>query len=225
MLDHDDYLPAYVLISQATMHDAKVLGLLRLNAGSIVAMDRAYNDYRQFARWTDTGVYFVTRMKDNAVYAVVDERDVPVHRNIHSDAIILLTGPQAQSKCPHLLRRIVVWDAEHEREIVLLTNHLDFGATTVAGIYKERWQIELFFKALKQNLRVKSFVGTTENALRIQIWTALLALFLCGAFKWLDTTSRQRGGRSPILPPCCASTSLPTVICATGLTTPSTHRH
>ena len=130
LLDHDDYLPAYVLISQATMHDAKVLGLLRLNAGSIVAMDRAYNDYRQFARWTDAGVYFVTRMKDNAVYAVVDERDVPVHRNIHSDAIILLTGPQAQSKCPHLLRRIVVWDAEHEREIVLLTNHLDFGATT-----------------------------------------------------------------------------------------------
>ena len=89
LLDHDDYLPAYVLISQATMHDAKVLGLLRLNAGSIVAMDRAYNDYRQFARWTDAGVYFVTRMKDNAVYAVVDERDVPVHRNIHSDAIIL----------------------------------------------------------------------------------------------------------------------------------------
>ena len=186
LLDHDDYLPAYVLISQATMHDAKVLGLLRLNAGSIVAMDRAYNDYRQFARWTDAGVYFVTRMKDNAVYAVVDERDVPVHRNIHSDAIILLTGPQAQSKCPHLLRRIVVWDAEHEREIVLLTNHLDFGATTVAGIYKERWQIELFFKALKQNLRVKSFVGTTENALRIQIWTALLALLL---LKWLHHLS------------------------------------
>ena len=168
LLDHDDYLPAYVLISQATMHDAKVLGLLRLNAGSIVAMDRAYNDYRQFARWTDAGVYFVTRMKDNAVYAVVDERDVPVHRNIHSDAIILLTGPQAQSKCPHLLRRIVVWDAEHEREIVLLTNHLDFGATTVAGIYKERWQIELFFKALKQNLRVKSFVGRNPLGRRLR---------------------------------------------------------
>ena len=176
LLDHDDYLPAYVLISQARMHDAKVLGLLRLNAGSIVAMDRAYNDYRQVARWTDAGVYFVTRMKDNAVYAVVDEREVPVHRHIRSDAIILLTGAQALSTCPHLLRRIVVWDAEHERDIVLLTNHLDFGATTIAAIYKERWQIELFFKALKQNLRVKSFVGTTENALRIQIWTALLAL-------------------------------------------------
>ena len=132
LLDHDDYLPAYVLISQAKMHDAKILALLRLNAGSIVAMDRAYNDYRQFARWTDGGVYFVTRMKDNAVYVVVDQRDVPVHRNIQSDDIILLTGAQAQSKCPHLLRRIVVWDPDQERDIVLLTNHLDFGATTIA---------------------------------------------------------------------------------------------
>ena len=173
LLDHDDYLPSYVLISKAKMHDAKVLALLRLNAGSIVAMDRAYNDYRQFARWCEAGVYFVTRMKDNAVYEAVEKRAVPRHRNILSDAIILLTGAQAQNKCPHPLRRIVVWDADNEREIVLLTNHLDFGATTIADIYKERWQIELFFKALKQNLRVKSFVGTSENALRIQILDSL----------------------------------------------------
>jgi len=130
-------------------------------------MDRAYNDYRQFARCTEAGVYFVTRMKDNAVYAVVERRRVPLHR----------------------LRRIVVWDADHERPIVLLTNHLDFGATTIADIYKERWQIELFFKALKQNLRVKSFVGTSENALRIQIWTALIAMLL---LKWLHHLSKAR---------------------------------
>ena len=100
LLDHDDYMPSYVLISKAKMHDAKVLALLRLNAGSIVAMDRAYNDYSQFARWTDDGVYFVTRMKDNAVYAVVEERVVPQNRNIISDEIILLTGVQAQKKMP-----------------------------------------------------------------------------------------------------------------------------
>ena len=182
LLDHDDYLPSYVLISKAKMHDAKVLALLRLNAGSIMAMDRAYNDYRQFARWCEAGVYFVTRMKDNAVYEAVEKRAAPRHRNILSDEIILLTGAQAQNKCPHPLRRTVVWDADNEREIVLLTNHLDFGATTIADIYKERWQIELFFKALKQNLRVKSFVGTSENALRIQIWTALIAMLL---LKWL----------------------------------------
>jgi hypothetical protein len=187
LLDHDDYMPSYVLISKAKMHDAKVLALLRLNTGSIVAMDRAYNDYKQFARWTESGVYFVTRMKENAVYEVVEARGLPLYRNILSDEIIVLTGAQAQNKCPHKLRRIVVWDADNEREIVLLTNHLDFGATTIADIYKERWQIELFFKALKQNLKIKSFVGTSDNALRIQIWTALLALLL---LKWLHHLSK-----------------------------------
>ena len=220
LLDHDDYMPSYVLISKAKMHDAKVLALLRLNTGSIVAMDRAYNDYKQFARWTESGVYFVTRMKENAVYEVVEARGLPLYRNILSDEIIVLTGAQAQNKCPHKLRRIVVWDADNEREIVLLTNHLDFGATTIADIYKERWQIELFFKALKQNLKIKSFVGTSDNALRIQIWTALLALLLSSGF----TTCRRPGGRSPTWPPCFGSTSSPTAICATGLTTRSTHR-
>ena len=187
LLDHDDYMPSYVLISKAKMHDAKVLALLQLNAGSIVAMDRAYNDYKQFGRWTEAGVYFVTRMKDNAAYKVVERRTIPQRRNILSDEIILLTGTGAQKKCPHRLRRVVVWDEENEREIVLLTNHLDFGATTIAEIYKERWQIELFFKALKQNLHIKSFVGTSENAIRIQIWTALLAMLL---LKWLHHLSR-----------------------------------
>lgn len=187
LLDHDDYLPAYVLLTQAKMHDAKVLALLHLNAGSIVAMDRAYNDYAQFARWTEAGVFFVTRMKSNALYAVVEERAVPQHRNILSDETIALTGVQGQTKCPHALRRVVVWDAENEREIVLLTNHHDFGATTIADIYRERWQIELFFKALKQNLHIKSFVGVTENALRIQIWTALIAMLL---LKWLHHVSK-----------------------------------
>ena len=126
-------------------------------------------------------------MKDNAVYEVVKERDLPQHRNIRSDETILLTGTGAQTKCPHRLRRIVVWDEENQREIVLLTNHLDFGATTIANIYRERWQIELFFKALKQNLKVKSFVGTSENALRIQIWTALITLLL---LKWLHHLSK-----------------------------------
>ena len=187
LLDHDDYMPSYVLISKAKMHDAKILALLRLNAGSIVAMDRAYNDYKQFARWTEAGVYFVTRMKGNAVYQILEQWEEPQHRNILSDETILLTGAQAQKKCPHPLRRVVVWDADNEREIVLLTNHLDFGATTIANIYKARWQLELFFKAPKQNLRVKSFVGTSENALRIQFWTALLALLL---LKWLHHLSK-----------------------------------
>ena len=187
LLDHDDYMPSYVLITEAQRHDSKVLSLLRLAAGSILVMDKAYNVYEQFAAWCLEGVFFVTRMKDNAVYDVVGQRPVPQHRNILADATIRLTGTGAAEKCPHLLRRIVVWDKEHEREIVLLTNHLDFGATTLAEIYRERWQIELFFKALKQTLKVKSFVGVSENALRIQIWTALIALLL---LKWLHHLSK-----------------------------------
>lgn len=187
LLDHDDYLPSYVLISEAKMHDSKALKLLKLPSGSIVAMDRAYNDYQQFGQWTDEGVYFVTRMKENAVYEVVQSFPVPVGRNILSDEAILLTGSQAQKRCPHILRRIVVWDPQHDRQIVLITNHHDFGATTIAEIYRARWQIELFFKALKQNLRVRSFVGTSENALRIQIWTALIAMLL---LKWLHHLSK-----------------------------------
>jgi hypothetical protein len=187
LLDHDDYMPAFVHIGPARMHDARAMALLRLNAGSILAIDRAYNDYEQFATWTEQGVYFVTRMKDNAVYEVLEERPVPMRGNILSDEVIELSGPGARQKCPHRLRRVVVWDGENGREIVLLTNHLDFGATTVAAIYKERWQIELFFKALKQNLKIKSFVGTSENALLIQIWTALIALLL---LKWMHYRSQ-----------------------------------
>jgi len=187
LLDHDDYLPSYVLISEAKMHDSNVLSLLNLQPGSIVAMDKAYNDYKRFARWTEEGIYFVTRMKENAIYEVVQDFPVPVNRNILSDEVIVLSGLQAEKKCPCHLRRVVVWDQENERTIVLITNHLDFGSTTIADIYKERWQIELFFKALKQNLKVRSFVGTSENALLIQIWTALIAMLL---LKWLHHLSK-----------------------------------
>ncbi len=103
--------------------------------------------------------------------------------------MIQFTGDKAQKDCPFPLRRVVVWDPVNEHEIVLLTNLMDFGSTTIAAIYKDRWEIELFFKALKQNLRVKSFVGTSENALRIQIWTALIAILL---LKWMHHLSKAK---------------------------------
>jgi hypothetical protein len=189
LLDHDDYMPSWVLIDEARRHDRLAAGQLRLNPGSIIAMDKAYNDYGLFAQWCAQGVWFVTRMKDNACYEVVQDRPTPRGRPILADQTIVLTGVGAADKCPHTLRRVVVWDAEHEREIVLLTNHLTFGATTISAIYKDRWEIELFFKTLKQQLKVKTFVGTSENALRIQIWTALIALLL---LKWLHHLSRAR---------------------------------
>jgi hypothetical protein len=189
LLDHDHYMPSFVRITDAKQHDVKTARLLYLNPGSIVAMDRGYNDYELFGQWTEKGILFVTRLKDNAVYEVVETREVPQNRNILSDEIIRLTGTKAEKKCPCLLRRVVVWDEENERELVLLTNDQKFGATTIASTYKERWEIELFFKALKQNLKVKSFVGTSENALRIQIWTALIAMLL---LKWMHYLSKAK---------------------------------
>jgi hypothetical protein len=141
LLDHDDYLPAYVLLTEAKRSDVKLADSFSLNAGSIVTMDRGYTDYALFGRWTLAGVFFVTRLKDNAVFTVETEFEVPQNRNIRADQIIQLTAAQAQSDCPGPLRRVVVWDAENEREIVLLTNLFDFGATTIAAIYKERWKI------------------------------------------------------------------------------------
>ena len=189
LLDHDDYLPSYVLITDAKQSDVRVAQSLDLNAGSIVAMDRGYNDYALFGKWTGQGVFFVTRLKDKAVYEVTESIIGPLPRNIVSDETIRLTGPQAIKDCPHLLRRVVVWDEPNQREIDLLTNQRQFGPTTIAAIYKDRWEIELFFKALKQNLKVKSFVGTSKNALLIQIWTALIAIML---LKWLHHLSKAK---------------------------------
>lgn len=189
LLDHDDYLPSYVLITEARRSDVKMAGSFPLNPGSIVAMDRGYNDYALFGKWTAEGIYFVTRLKDNAAYQVLEEGPLPANRNILADELIQFTGEQAKKDCPGPLRRVVVWDAGNERGIVLLTNLLGFGSTTIAAIYQDRWEIELFFKALKQNLKVKTFVGTSENALRIQIWTALIAILL---LKWLYHLSKAK---------------------------------
>ena len=189
LLDHDDYLPSYVLITEAKTSDVRVAQTLDLNPGSIVAMDRGYNDYAMFSKWTERGVFFVTRLKEGAVWEVVEPASGPLPRNILADERIRFTGAQAARDCPHLLRRVVVWDETNQREIVLLTNLLKFGATTIAAIYKDRWEIELFFKALKQNLKLKSFVGTSKNALLIQMWTALIAILL---LKWLHHLSRAK---------------------------------
>jgi hypothetical protein len=189
LLDHDDYLPRYVLITEAKYSDVRVAQSLDLNPGSIVAMDRGYNDYSLFGKWTDRAIGFVTRLKEGAAYEVLHAERGPLPKNIRADELIRFTGAQAAKNCPHTLRRVVVWDEDQQREIVLLTNLLYLSAATIAAIYKDRWAIELFFKALKQNLKVKSFVGTSENALRIQIWTALIAMLL---LKWLHHLSQAK---------------------------------
>lgn len=187
LLDHDDYMPSYVIVTEARKHDKTVASKFKFQPGSIVAWDRAYNDYSHFGQLTEDGVYFVSRMKDNALFEVIEDKRPPKNTNVLSDQTIRLIGVGAADKCPYLLRRVAVWDEMNCRVIVLISNHLTFGASTIAGIYKERWQIEIFFKTLKQNLKVKTFVGTTENALLIQIWTALISLLL---LKWMHFNSK-----------------------------------
>jgi len=178
LLDHDGYLPSFALITEGNVSDVRVARQFHFDPGTIVVDDRGYNDYALFGRWTTQGVYFVTRMKDNALYEVVGEKEVPQNRNVLKDEMVELRGPKAIEKCPHPLRRIEVYDPETEEVLVFLTNNLKLGATTIAAIYKERWQIEIFFKALKQNLKIKTFVGTSANAVKIQIWTALIAMLI-----------------------------------------------
>lgn len=178
LLDHDGYLPSFALITEGNISDVKVAHQFHFDPGAIVVDDRGYNDYTLFGRWTTQGVYFVTRMKDNALYEVVGEKEVPQNRNVLKDEMIELKGPKAIEKCPYPLRRIGVYNPETEEGLIFLTNHLNLGATTIAAIYKERWQIEIFFKALKQNLKIKTFVGTSANAVKIQIWTALIAMLI-----------------------------------------------
>jgi hypothetical protein len=187
LLDHDGYLPSFLVITEGCRHEVKVAKTVRLEPGTIVVFDRGYTDYAYFATLTEEGVLFVTRMKDNAVYKVLKEREVPKNRRVLKDQVIQLTGVRSQEKCPYPLRRIEVAEPETGEVLVFLTNHLQFGATTIAAIYKDRWQIELFFKALKQNLRIKTFVGTSANALKTQVWTALIAILL---LRYLQLKSR-----------------------------------
>lgn len=186
LLDHDGYFPQYVYISNGKTHESNIAKMLQLPAESIVAMDRAYNDYTLYYKWTQNKIWFVTRLKDNAVFNVIEERDVPQRGNILKDQIIEFSSVSSKAKCPIRLRRIVVWDEKKQKEIVLLTNHMTFGATTISAIYKDRWEIEIFFKQLKQNLKIKTFVGTSQNALMTQIWTALIAILLLKYLKFLS---------------------------------------
>ena len=187
LLDHDGYLPDFAVITDGKTADVSTARSFTLPTGSIVAVDRGYYDFDLFAQWTNSGVFFVTRLKDNAAYEVVENQPSLQRGSVIADQIIRFIGPKTSLKYPDLLRRVVVWDEENQRQIELLTNHLSFGATTIGQIYRDRWEIELFFKVLKQHLKIKTFVGTSPNALKTQIWTALIAVLL---LKYLQFRSK-----------------------------------
>lgn len=178
LLDHDGHLPCFAAITEGKVADVTVAQQLKLPKGSLVVMDRGYNDYRMFERWSAEGIGFVTRMKRQADWYAWEERSVREAGNVRRDTLVQFNCFQAGRTIKGTYRRVVVWLEDKQEELVLLTNRFDLAAETIAEIYKQRWQIELFFKAIKQNLRIKTFVGTSANAVRIQIWTALISMLL-----------------------------------------------
>ena len=177
LLDHDGHLPCFAVVTEGRRHEVRVARQLHFAPGTILVIDRGYTDYEWFVRLTEESVHFVTRLKDNADYGVVEEREIPHRKGLLRDQVIFFYKLAAAGG-NGFFRRIEYLDKEHEQLLVFLTNHMTLAAATVAAVYKARWEIELFFKALKQNLRVKTFVGTSENALQTQIWTALIAMLL-----------------------------------------------
>jgi hypothetical protein len=176
LLDNEGYLPCFACITDGKKHDVTIGRTLRFQPGTIVVFDKGYVDYDWWAEMNRDGVYFVTRFKQDLKIEVIAEREVPQNSKVLRDQDIRITP--YRKNLTLMLRLVTIWDEEKQEEITFLTNHLKFGATTIARIYKERWQIELFFKALKQLLRVKTFVGTSANALKTQIWIALIAILV-----------------------------------------------
>ena len=183
-LNHDGYLPEFVSITDGKISDIEMGRALQFPRGSIVAIDRGYNDYSWYNQLTTNKIFFVTRLKINAKYKVTSRRSVLKYKGLTSDQVIKLTALKPAKECPIELRRIGYRDKETGKHYVFLTNNFKLSAKTIADIYKARWQVELFFKWVKQNLKIKSFIGTSKNAVMTQIWIAVCIYLLLAFIKF-----------------------------------------
>jgi putative transposase len=183
-LNHDGYLPEFVTITEGKTSDIEMGRTLAFPSGSIVAVDRGYNDYDWYNQLTEKGIFFVTRLKANSQYRVINRQPVLKNKGLTSDQTIRLTSIQAAKKCPSQLRRVGYRDIDTGKHYIFLTNNFKLAARTIANIYKARWQVELFFKWIKQNLKIKSFIGTSKNAVMTQIWIAMCVYLLLAFIKF-----------------------------------------
>lgn len=185
LLDFDGNLPAYINITNGKTADNKGAYDVPLLKGSVIVADRFYNDFSLLNVWDSKGVYFVIRHKDNIQYTVIKENKLPENRHQHIliDEIIELKNSTSKNKYPRRLRRVVVWDDVNKQTIEIITNQMTWTANTIGKLYKSRWQVEIFFREIKQLLHIKSFIGTSENAVMIQIWTALITILVLKALK------------------------------------------
>jgi hypothetical protein len=180
LLDYDGHLPAYVNITDGKTADNKGAYDIPLLKGSVIVADRYYNDFSLLYTWHSSGAFFVIRHKENLKYRKIKENELPDnrHANILIDEVIELTGPQSSKKYGKQLRRVAIYNEENGQTIELITNQMSWTANTISELYKSRWQIEIFFREIKQLLHIKSFIGTTENAVMIQVWTALITILI-----------------------------------------------
>jgi len=185
LLDFDGNLPAYVNITNGKTADNKGAYDIPLLKGSVVVADRFYNDFPLLNIWDSKGIFFVIRHKENLQFISIKENDLPDNRHQHilKDEIIELSNASSKEKYPRKLRRVVVWDEVNQQTVELITNQMTWSANTIGELYKSRWQVEIFFRDIKQLLHIKSFIGTSQNAVMIQIWTALITILVLKMLK------------------------------------------
>lgn len=183
-LDHDGLLPAFAVITASKCHDAHAARAFHLPTGSIAVFDRGYTDFRWFNSLNEQAVFFVTRVRRDLAYRVIERHKADRASGISSDQTIELTGKRARLAGLTTLRRVGYYDPATKRHYVFLTNHFALSATTIAAVYKSRWQVELFFKWIKQNLKIKTFVGHSNNAILTQIWIAMCVYLLLAYLKF-----------------------------------------
>lgn len=185
LLDFDGNLPAYVNITDGKTADNEGAYDIPLLKRSVIVADRFYNDFSLLNIWDSNQVFFVIRHKENLQFTSIKENKLPDNRHEHVliDEIIELKNKTSREKYPKQLRRVTVWDEENNQVIELITNQMKWSCNTIAELYKSRWEVEIFFRDIKQLLHIKSFIGTSENAVLIQIWTALITILMLKALK------------------------------------------
>jgi hypothetical protein len=185
LLDFSTNLPAYINTTEGRTADNKGANELPLVKGSVIVADRFYNDFPMLNIWDSNGVNFVIRHKDNLSFHTLKENQLPEtsHQHLLKDEIIELSGKLSHTKYPKRLRRVVVWDEKNQQEIELITNQKTWTANTIGELYRSRWDIEIFFREIKQLLHIKTFIGTSQNAVMIQVWTAMITILMLKALK------------------------------------------
>jgi putative transposase len=184
LMQADGLLPTFFIVTEGKVNDTKIAGKLSVESGSFIVFDRGYHDFNLYKHYTDKKIRFVTRMKTNARYETVTIKKTGKKCGVLSDETIRFTGYNTRKKYPYRLRKITFYDKESDKTLIFLSNEFELDANTVAAIYKARWEIELFFKTIKQNLKIKRFIGTSSNAVLTQIYVAMIAYLLVSYYKF-----------------------------------------